>query len=78
MEGYEKLNEMITLLQRIQDSKKYELGKAPDEVSSRDVLNFVNEDPRGLQEQLDFAKTLEDDFVGQNITPNFVSDLAAE
>lgn len=74
MEGYEKLNEMIFVLQTFQDSNPEYAGDQP--VSARDVLNMVNQDPRNLQQMLDYVKEQSGDLVGVDITPNFVADLA--
>ena len=77
MEGYEKLNEMIALLQNVQDANPH-LGVS-HVVTAQDVLEYVNEEPETLQELLEMGKSLAtDEYVGENITPNFVADLVDE
>ena len=74
MEAWAKMNEMISLLQKVQDANP-QFGHGP--VTSRDVLNYINDDPAAFQEMLNFSKSLDmSGELGQNIGPNFVADLA--
>ena len=75
-EGFDQLNELVTLLQNYRDMENMELGVPSEKVSPHDVLTLINEDERTFTDMINAARKHPRMFGEQSIGPALTDEMA--